>query len=235
MIQKEAQTQSTSFQLSAIVGLWDAITLDSALQERYFQQLAYGQTLLWQGSMWDTHEVFIPLNTSGNFAASISKPVSRLMTVLNTFTPRLTQADKNAGKQYCNTFQGYGQFPFSRNDLSLQLHLGSTTYPQRPCRGYSEAFYRLLRSLGVYQSQAHSIAVSRKDFDSNSFAFATNTEKHDGVASTGVNVQGIDMIISGSNLADGQGEADSSIDRVYFHTHAEIYVEIRAGSCTLLT
>ena len=53
-------TQSTSFQLSAIVGLWDAITLDSALQERYFQQLASGQTLLWQGSMWDTHEVFIP-------------------------------------------------------------------------------------------------------------------------------------------------------------------------------
>ena len=227
--------QSSSFQLSAIVGLWDAITLDSSLQEMYFQQLASGQALLWQGSQWDTHEVFIPVNTQGTFAASISKPCSRLMTVLNTFVPRLTPAEKLAGKQYVNTFQAYGEFAFSRDDLSLQLHLGSTTYPQRPCRGYSEAYYRLLRSFGIYTSQAHAIAVSRKDFDSNSFVFCTNTEKHDQVASTGVNVQGIDMRISGSYLADGRGEADSSIDRVYFHTHSEIYVEIRAGSVTLLT
>ena len=82
--------QSSSFQLSAIVGLWDAITLDSALQERYFQQLVSGQTLLWSGSQWDTHEVFIPLNTQGQFAATISKNASRLMTVFNTFVPRLT-------------------------------------------------------------------------------------------------------------------------------------------------
>ena len=75
--------------------------------------------------------------------------------------------------------------------------------------------------------------MSRTDFDTNSFCLATNTEKHDGVASTGVNVQGVDMRISGSFLADGRGEADSSIDRIYFHTHAEVYCEIRAGSCTL--
>ena len=66
-------TQSTSLQLSAIVGLWDAITLDRSLQERYFQQLASGQSLLWSGSQWGTHEVFIPLNSQGEFAATISK------------------------------------------------------------------------------------------------------------------------------------------------------------------
>ena len=169
-------TQSTSFQLSSIVGLWDAITLDSALQEKYFSQLASGQSLLWRGSSWDTNEVFIPVNTQGQFAATVSKNASRLMTVFNTFTPRLTQADKNAGKQCCNAFLGFDQFPSSRNDLQMQLHVGSTTYPQRPAKGYVECFYRLLRSLGILTSEAHAIAISRKDFDTNSFVLAANTE-----------------------------------------------------------
>ena len=117
----------------------------------------------------------------------------------------------------------------------MQLHVGSTTYPQRPAKGYVECFYRLLRSLGILTSQAHAIAISRKDIDTNSFVFATNTEKHDGVASTGINTQGLDLRISGSNFADGRGEADSSIDRVCFHTHMEVYCELRAGSVTPLT
>ena len=66
-------TQSTKYQLSAIVGLWDSITLDSALQNRYFEQLASGQALLWQGAQWDTQEVFIPNNVQGDFAATIAK------------------------------------------------------------------------------------------------------------------------------------------------------------------
>ena len=96
-------------------------------------------------------------------------------------------------------------------------------------------YYRLLRCLGILTSQAHSIAVSRKDFDTNSFVFGTNLEKHDQVASTGLNTQGVDIRISGSQLSDGQNEADSSIDRVYFHTHQEVFCELRAGSVTLLT
>ena len=74
----------------------DYITLDSALQEKYFQQLASGQSLLWGGHQWDTHEVFIPVSTQGEFAATISKNASRLMTVFNTFVPRLTLQDKEA-------------------------------------------------------------------------------------------------------------------------------------------
>ena len=179
--------------------------------------------------------MFIPVNTQGEFAATVAKNASRLMTVFNTFVPRLTQEQKNQGKQYCNTFVGFGEFPFSRNDVQFQLHVGSSVFPQRATKGMVECYYRLLRAMGIYTSQAHSIAVSRKDFDTNTFVYATNLEKHDGVASTGLNTQGVDMRISGSKLSDGQGNADSSIDRVYFHTHMEVYVEIRAGSVTLLT
>ena len=39
---------------------------------------------------------------------------------------------------------------------------------------------------------------------------------------------------SGSFLTDGQGSAKSGVDRVFFHMHAQVFIEIRAGSCTLL-
>ena len=114
-----------------------------------------------------------------------------------------------------NTFIGYGDTD-TRNDLSLQIQLGSTEYPQRPVRGYSEAYYRLLRSLGILTSQAHSIAVSRKDFNSNSFCLATDCEKVSTVMSSGTNVQGVECRVSGTGLANGQGEANSGVARVFF-------------------
>ena len=134
-----------------------------------------------------------------------------------------------------NTFQGYGESDYSRDDLTLQIQLGSTEYPQRPVRGYSEAYYRLLRGLGILSSQAHSLAVSKKDFGSNSFALVTDCEKVSTVQSSGMNVQGVETRISGSFLADGQGQANSGVDRVFFHCHYQIFCEIRAGSVTLRT
>ena len=47
-----AATQSNSFQFEAAVLLWDAVTLDSALQEKYFAQLASGGTLLYETSQF---------------------------------------------------------------------------------------------------------------------------------------------------------------------------------------
>ena len=131
-----------------------------------------------------------------------------------------------------NTFQGYGEYDYSRNDLSLQLQLGSTEFPQRPVRGYSEAFYRLLRSLGILSNQAHSLAVSRKGFNTNSFCLATDCEKVSTVQSSGQNVQGVEARISGSFMANGDGAANSGVDRVFFHMHYQVFVELRAGSVT---
>ena len=87
----------------------------------------------------------------------------------------------------------------------------------------------------ILSSQAHSIAVSKKDFDTNSFCLATDCEKVSTVASTGVNVQGVETRINGSFLANGQNQANSGVDRVFFHMHYQVFIELRAGSVTLLT
>ena len=209
-------TQSTTFQIEAAVLLWDAITLDSALQENYFAQLASGGSLLLETTQFSTSEVYLPLNQAGSLVASINKPVSRLNSVFCTFVPPLTAAEKLAGKQIVNTFQGYGAFAYSRDDLVMQLSLGSTLYPMRPVHGYSEAYFRLLRTLGIVGSQAHAIGPSRNDFDTNSFCLATDCEKVSTVASTGQNVQGVETRCEASFLADGQNNVNSGVSRIFF-------------------
>ena len=117
---------------------------------------------------------------------------------------------------------------------SCSLYRRSTP-PQRPVRGYSEAYYRLLRSLGILSSQSHALAVSKRDFNTNSFCLATDCEKVSTVQSSGQNVQGVDTRISGSFLSNGLNQANGGVDRVFFHMHYQVFIEIRAGSVTVLT
>ncbi len=134
-----------------------------------------------------------------------------------------------------NTFQGYDDTPYSRNDLVMQLSLGNTEYPMRPVHGYSEAYFILLRTLGIVGSQAHAIGPSRNDFDTNSFCFAVDTEKVSTVASSGVNCQGVECRCEANFLADGQNQPTSGVSRIFFMLHFQIFIEIIAGPCTLLT
>lgn len=180
--------------------LWDAVTLDSALQEKYFAQLASGGTLLLEAAQFHSSEIFLFGNQSGQLAASLNKPVSRLNSVFCSFVPVLSPADKLAGKQVVNTFQGYDDFAYSRDNLTLQLDIGSTSYPMRPVHGYSDAYFRLLRAMGIVASQAHTIAASRRDFNTNSFCLGIDTEKVSTVASSGHNVQGVETRIDGISL-----------------------------------
>ena len=141
---------------------------------KYFAQLASAGTLLYETSQFSQHEGFLPLSSECLFSASISKPGSRMNTIFNTFVPILSAEDKKAGKQVMNTMIGYGSTLNSANNLSLQLQVGSTEYPMRPVTGYGEAYYRLLRSLGIVASQSHSLAITREDFNSTSFVLATD-------------------------------------------------------------
>ena len=153
---------------------------------------------MYETSQFSTSEVFLPSSQAGLFSASVNKPVSRLNSVFCTFVPPLTPQGKLNGKQIVNTFQGYGNFEYSRDNLTLQLNLGSTAYPMRPVHGYSECYFRLLRTLGIVSSQAHALGISRDDFNTHSFCFAVDCEKVSTVMSSGQNVQGVETRIEGS-------------------------------------
>ena len=105
----------------------------------------------------------------------------------------------------------------------MQLTLGAQEYPLRPVHGYAEAYYRLLRALGILASQAHTIGISKPDFDTNSFCFAVDTEKISTVSSSGVNVQGVETRVAVQNLSDGTGNAGGFPSRCFINHHYHFY------------
>ena len=52
---------------------------------------------------------------------------------------------------------------------------------------------------------------------------------------TGANAQGVDIRCSGQFLSNGQENANSGVDRIFFKCYYFIFVELHAGVVTLLT
>ena len=72
-------------------------------------------------------------------------------------------------------------------------------------------------------------------FITSSCVLATDCEKVSTLASNGLNLQGVDIRCSGQFLSNGQGSANSGVDRCFFTCQYEGYLEFRAGSVILLT
>ena len=124
------------------------------------QQLAYGGALLYETSQFDTSGAKVSPG-DGALAAVTSQPLSRLNSVFITFCNTLNETDIKAGVQYVNTYRGY---PSSRESFKGSLQIGSSQYPLRPVHGYGEAYFRLLRTLGLVGSMAHTLGISMDGF-----------------------------------------------------------------------
>ena len=98
-------------------------TLDSELQEKYFQQLAGGAPLLMHLQGWSHQQVFLAAASTGDFNVSFSKPLSRLGSIFVTMAPALGQPEIRAGIQYANTFAAYRQ---NRENFECYMKSGAS-------------------------------------------------------------------------------------------------------------
>ena len=220
---------SSAYRLTDIAYNCPMYTLDSALQEKYFQSLAKGDALLIHSQQFSHNEIFLT-PSQGSFAVSLNKPVSRLATVFISFVRELSAADIQGGQTYVNTFD---MFSDAAQTIEHQLQIGSKNYPEMPVRGVSESWLRLMQALGVSQSLAHSLGVSYYDYISKSFVLAYDTEKVSLAHATGVSTQGgQELRLSVKNLQPNDGSVQ--MKRAYIATHQDVIFEIRAGSVTKL-
>ena len=105
--------------------------------------------------------------------------------------------------------------------MVMHVSLGSILFPMRSVHWYSEFMFQVAPDFG-YRSVT------------NSFALAIGCEKVRTVSSTGVNVQGVETRCEANCLADGQNNVKSGVAIILFHLHYQAFIEIRAGSYTLL-
>ena len=225
---KDTVAQSTSFRIEEIQLHCNMITLDSALQEKYFASLARGDAMLIHTKCWSHHEMFVQ-PSQGSFEVSLDKPLSRLATVFVSYAKEKTAADKAGGESYVNSFDFFSD---NEESYETQLQVGATRIPEYPTRGIAEAWLRFQSALGVQNSLAHPLGVSFQDYRDKHHSIAFDTEKVPLASNTGVNTNGLQLRLDVKHLENTAGT--EQIRRVYMALHSDCIFEIRAGGVSKL-
>ena len=86
---------STSYRLEDIQLHASLCTLQSELQNKYFQSLAQGDSLILHCQSWSHTQLFLAPGDDGSHNASLNKPLSRIDTVIATYTPEIADTTKD--------------------------------------------------------------------------------------------------------------------------------------------
>ena len=158
---------STSYRLEDISLHASLCTLQSELQEKFFQSLAAGESLILHTQSWSHSQLFLAPGADSSYNSSLNKPLSRIDTIIASHAPEITDADKDTGQHYCNWL--YGGQGFGVEDFQYQFMIGSTKFPQAPVTGFSQTYYMNLEALGIKNSGSHSCGVDMESFKTNHF------------------------------------------------------------------
>ena len=219
--------KSSSYRLENIQMHIGLITLDSALQEKYFQSLSSGQAMLLHTKQFSHQEMFLA-PSQGSFECTVTKPLSRLSTVFVSFVTELTLSEQQEGKSYVNTFSF---FPDAAETCEASIMIGANRIPEFPALGISQHWMRLRQALGVSNSQAHSLGVSRDQYQSTHHIQAYDCEKVPLVSASGMNTNGAEIRLQVKGLTDA---SNTNMKRAYMALHYETVFEIRASGISKL-
>ena len=133
---------SISWQNEDVRMIADVVTLDNGLQNSYAEHVLSGKSLP------INYSTYISILQSCAFPMSVSatRAISKLKTVFFNFDgdhSNVTTAITGIYKDW-NSFQHpmQGTHDFN-NELEFQVQIGSTMYPEYPCRILAQAFYEL--------------------------------------------------------------------------------------------
>ena len=230
----DAFVGAATYHLENLMLECDMVTIDSALQEQYSRNLLEGGSLTLHTKLWDCTQVYLPPANGGNFDVSLSKSLSRAATIFFNFAEELTDGQQAAGEKYVNTFRA---FEACRENMESHVTVGSKKFPETPTKGLTGHFWRLVSSLGIAKSLAHTINVDREAYGSNSYMQGTDLEACPMVASSGINTTGgqeLALHVKGFHdpaLANNAGV----LRRCWACIHYEAIVELKATGAHLLT
>jgi len=106
---------------------------------------------------------------------------------------------------------------------SIQMQLGSKMFPEYPMSSAQECFYQLRKTMGVENSNFHSLDITPYEYTNHKFVIAFDCEKNLGSAFTGINTK------SGSLLTVKlKSSVDSAVmpDTMYVTLHFDSILQI---------
>jgi hypothetical protein len=154
-----------------------------------------------------------------SFDVNIARSVSRLNSVFVTL-----HGPTGALVQDVNTF-------LAANPETIQgrVQIGSKQWPDgQPVSGVSQFWYRLLSGLGILHSASHTLAITRAQYETDHFIWATDTEKLPVATGTGYSCAKGELItVSMKNLANTHQRATVVL-------HHDVIMELRDTGCDVL-
>ena len=121
---------SSEYKLNEIALNTSLVTLDSELQAKYFASVAAGESLLMHITNWSHNQLFVSPSGSGDINCVLARPLSRLDTIMTSFSPELTQTEIQKGLNYATMF--WASDDPARNcqeNFEIQYQLGPSRYP----------------------------------------------------------------------------------------------------------
>ena len=190
-----AAKTSTNWQIENVKVFADTIMLDNELDNQFAEHLLSGNTMPIQFSSYtnQTQSVLSP-----DIFLNISRAVTRLKDIYVSFYGPPDPIGSDAAAKTANlAFQqawrkrvNYFKHPTgNKNDLELQLTIGSKIYPDFPIKSSAEFFYRLECALGVQDNSFSDIDISQYNYMRNRFVIGLNLETIINSSFTGVSTK----------------------------------------------
>jgi hypothetical protein len=109
------------------------------------------------------------------------------------------------------------------------VQIGSKQWPDgQNVTGLSQFWYRLLTGLGVFHSASHTVAISRAQYETDHFIWATDTERTPTATGTGFSCAKDELItVSMTNLGNTHQRATICL-------HHDLIMELRDTGCDVL-
>ena len=176
----------------------DICVLDNALNNEYAALLLSGKSLPINYSSFVCQLQSISGQTP---SVNITRALSRLKSVFVTLdqTNGYTSYTGNnlhtpVWKKNWNDFFhpmtfGGGSYNPEYEITSIQMQLGSKMFPEYPMASAQECFYQLRKTMGVENSNFHSLDITPFEFTNHKFVIAFDCEKNLGSAFTGINTK----------------------------------------------
>jgi len=221
---------SKDWSLSDVQMKCDVLTLDNGLDNEYTQHLLQGKALSINYSTFISSMQVIAGSVS---SVNISRSVSRLKSIFLTYDGQHTADSLGYMKEVNDMYHPMKGYRYdAKKELEYQIQIGSKLFPVYPVRSLAEAFSQLKKTLGIHQTNFHSIDINMKQYMHNRFIVACDTEKQLSAGFTGLNTKNGDLItIRTKSMSSESGDHPT---RLYITLHSDNVLNIRDAGVDVL-
>ena len=209
----------------------DVVSLDTGLQNSYDQIVLSSKDIPIHYNTFISQ--FQTITGQEEPFVNVSRAATRLKSIFVTLDKDRKGARNNASRKSWNDFFSPAWVNNmtclkhdNKDEVEVQVQIGSKLFPEYPIRSYSEAYYQLRKALGIQSSKMHNFDISPREYRSHRYIVGIDTEKMLGASFTGLNTRSGDLM--SVKLKYKERNALRLADRMHIILHTDNILQISA-------